>query len=1489
MNKTIMTKKTEEEQQSMPSRSSTSGGGRGSRRTSSDEEIAAIQSEIEQVEASYYNINNTSSSIPSSSPLRRATFNSVRDALSNLRDRLMVHHNHHSQRQQEQNQHQSSTYNSVEQNNIGQQNQNQRRSIIQQLSNRLSILDAAHSSRVPLQVMMMHRGNSTRQQGVPVVTDAPQQASLMNDDSDNNDNDGIEVVIGSSSGSSVHPTLSSSRPAISVSANVFSVSTRDLMSVGEGLLHHSNDDDGYDGLSSSPPAAAAATTSPTSATGCARDSSRLGPRRSSVLFASRIVAHQSVRDGSSNVLLASVSSTAVASASATGQQTDGASAARENNSTTISGGREGMLTSLARSSWHGFGDLGSSNGSPGRRGSSSNGMILSGTASSRDFGSHLHPSISRDKLSTISDIGSSVGSSSMGVDDHVEDVEMEEAIPLTDDKPVTNILYSWGKGIQSLHDDNADRAIPIDDGNDGDNNAKVSSRLESKSILSIATGQNHSVCATAQGTTYVVGTNIHGCVDPNLAEGTSIYRPQLFESLSNVRVVQVSCGYDHTAALSSNGSVWTWGSNTYGQLGHRINNNGNNSVKDASFEGPTRCRPTGMALGKGRRASSVACGTYYTLVLTTHMSLLACGKAVIAGHRELSEFGVPKELPTLVGLPLVGMAAGDGHAVVITAHGTAFVWGDNRHSCCGREYPTELTVPLAMKLPSCQSSSSGGGDGLSIPDEVAIQDATCGLEHTVLVTRSGRLLVCGNNNFGQLGIAASELNSSNTVIPVNHPNGGRFVSAEAGIANSLILDDAGDVWTTTGQHGIQCILAGKSALAISAGGDSNIAIIAAAPTGVKLLQRQFSMEEIENPTSIVDAVHGMIVELEDGKGDKSNLSQEIARKSEELLRYPSYLNSLFVNPKQLDNMFERLLRVCSADAMQELARAFERGLKGGLDSLRDTRLIHGEAVRCLLQYILFFDIRRDESVVFDLHGETISTFCDTILSVPFEGYKALHSFATSQYTGSLFVKMLVKPLLRTLNICASYTVDENEVEHFTPSRRAVPVIVAVLSWLYSMAEEQNLAKPTDFYSDGVSEINVETLFSDLYTMKRTSEHERSKQFFITSHPWLLSPGCKRNLLQMESQVAQYKAMLGDVKVSESTNNITVEPFFHLEIEREHLVEQTLEKIKQADPKDIRKRLRVSFKGEEGLDAGGVTKEFFQLLSEELFDINSGLWTTKFGDEVNWFNSDNSWDEKGYEMIGLLFGLALYNSVLLDVRFPMAVYRKLLGLPLGLEDIVDEELRRGLKQLLDYEGDDVEDIFCLSFEVSWMELGEERRLDLKPDGANIPVTNDNREEYVLRYVSWILVDSIKDQWNAFEVGVMRIMEDASLDLFLPEELELLVVGSGVLDFKALESNTKYEGGYDAETEVVKNFWLYVNNASKETQVQLLKFATASTKAPIGGLGKMPFIIQRAGLDSDLLPTSHTCFNTLLLPEYGSYEKLENNLNRAVLECEGFGLE
>ena len=90
--------------------------------------------------------------------------------------------------------------------------------------------------------------------------------------------------------------------------------------------------------------------------------------------------------------------------------------------------------------------------------------------------------------------------------------------------------------------------------------------------------------------------------------------------------------------------------------------------------------------------------------------------------------------------------------------------------------------------------------------------------------------------------------------------------------------------------------------------------------------------------------------------------------------------------------------------------------------------------------------------------------------------------------------------------------------------------------------------------------------------------------------------------------------------------------------------------------------------------------------------------------------------------------------------------------------------------------------------------------------------------------------------------------------------------------------------------MKNFWKFVSESTPETQLQLLKFATGSSRAPIGGLAELKFKIQRNGGDSLQLPTSHTCFNTLLLPDYGdNYDKLAERLGRAVLECEGFGLQ
>lgn len=381
----------------------------------------------------------------------------------------------------------------------------------------------------------------------------------------------------------------------------------------------------------------------------------------------------------------------------------------------------------------------------------------------------------------------------------------------------------------------------------------------------------------------------------------------------------------------------------------------------------------GMALGQGRRASSIACGTSYTLVLTDHFAVLACGIASIAGYRDAQNWGVPQEIPSLIGLPLVGMSAGDGHASVVTAHGTAYIWGENRNGCCARAFPETMSLPVPVKAPSPSAQS----------DDVAIVHVACGLEHSVFVTRTGHLLVCGSNWSGQLGIAASELQSTSAIVSLRHPKGGSFVSVEAGNSHSLVLDSAGDLWVTN-PIGLHCILRGKSVLALAAGGDNCIAITSA-PHGVKSLQRQFSMEMTDSRKSLVDDLNELLNDMEFNDTMKKHAGQEIAQKLEELLRYPSLLNFV-LNPAKVENMFERCLCSNDVETKQIMANSIERGMKVGLDSLRGSRMIYPEAVRCLLSYIKFFDMRRDDSVVFDMRGEVIFLFCDTILGVPFEGY-----------------------------------------------------------------------------------------------------------------------------------------------------------------------------------------------------------------------------------------------------------------------------------------------------------------------------------------------------------------------------------------------------------------------------------------------------------------------------------------------------------------------
>lgn len=419
-----------------------------------------------------------------------------------------------------------------------------------------------------------------------------------------------------------------------------------------------------------------------------------------------------------------------------------------------------------------------------------------------------------------------------------------------------------------------------------------------------------------------------------------------------------------------------------------------------------------------------------------------------------------------------------------------------------------------------------------------------------------------------------------------------------------------------------------------------------------------------------------------------------------------------------------------------------------------------------------------------------------------------------------------------------------------------------------------------FYNDAVnSELDIKADFQRW--------RSPGPRFSFAAHPFILDPAAKARLLQYDAEVQMGRRVQEAVLASLFQRRM--EPYLVLRIRRSHLLQDTLLQIQRKNSSDLKKPLKVKFEGEAGIDEGGVQKEFFQLLIAELFNPQFGMLTLHEGQRYMWFNKDSLESNMEFELMGILLGLAIYNSVILDITFPPVVYKKLMGEKIGMKDLecFMPELAKGLRQLLTFDGD-VEAVFMRKFEVTYDVFGEEKTVELKEGGSQIALTNDNREEYVELYVNYVLNVSVSRQYTAFQRGFRDLCDSEPLKMFRSEELELLICGSPVLDFDALEASTRYEDGFEADSPVILLFWQVVHSLSLEDKKNFLGFCTGSDRAPIKGLGSLALTISKNGPDSDRLPTAHTCFNHLLLPEYSTKEKLEKALQTALANSKGFGL-
>ncbi|XP_076467951.1 putative E3 ubiquitin-protein ligase HECTD2 [Babylonia areolata] len=443
-----------------------------------------------------------------------------------------------------------------------------------------------------------------------------------------------------------------------------------------------------------------------------------------------------------------------------------------------------------------------------------------------------------------------------------------------------------------------------------------------------------------------------------------------------------------------------------------------------------------------------------------------------------------------------------------------------------------------------------------------------------------------------------------------------------------------------------------------------------------------------------------------------------------------------------------------------------------------------------------------------------------------------------------------------------------------------------------------LVSHSDFYNSTLDHLD---LMAEYYAWQNPSSHAG---FSFCQYPFILSIAAKRSILQKDSEqqmiIQARKSLVAKVQRRQLPDVGML--FLNLTIRRSHIVSDSLNEIARKQH-DLKKKLKVVFAGEPGLDMGGLTKEWFLLLIRKIFHQDYGMFTYDKRAGVHWFSLTPCDNYQEFNLVGVLMGLAVYNSINLDVRFPTVCYRKLLSpavvpfnnpratvgiVTTSLQDLAKmmPDMARGLQDLLEYDGD-VEEDFGLTFQVSQTEFGHLKATPLKPGGENLAVTNENRQEYVQLYCDWLVNRAVFQQFAAFYHGFHSVCASNALIMLRPEEVEMLVCGNPTLVMSELKKVTVYDG-YTQQDSTIRYFWDVVLHMPLDMQKKLLLFATGSDRVPIGGMGEMTFKISRIN-DLDLLPMSHTCFNQLVLPPYKSRKVLKQKILTAIQNAEGFGLE
>ncbi|KAK1934894.1 HECT-domain (ubiquitin-transferase) containing protein [Babesia divergens] len=429
------------------------------------------------------------------------------------------------------------------------------------------------------------------------------------------------------------------------------------------------------------------------------------------------------------------------------------------------------------------------------------------------------------------------------------------------------------------------------------------------------------------------------------------------------------------------------------------------------------------------------------------------------------------------------------------------------------------------------------------------------------------------------------------------------------------------------------------------------------------------------------------------------------------------------------------------------------------------------------------------------------------------------------------------------------------------------------------------------------EASVEISGNHLSLIYFTEKHSRALNCLIKQSPSLLTTSfvaivrLAPNCLSFDVKRQYFRQ-----KLKEGRQGLRLDTV-RINVRRQHVFLDSYHQLRLRSGDEMKGKLSVSFGGEEGVDAGGLTREWFNILAKEMFNPNYGLFRREGSKQE--FNHPNPLSGINpdhlnfFKFIGRVIGKAVYDGQHIDAYFCRSFYKHMLCrkiIPADAES-VDPQFYQNLTSINNCRLEDLGLELFFSTEID--EFGKVKVIDLIPDGRNVHVTDDNKHKYIELLCRHKVTNGIKDQLDAFMSGFQELIPPELISIFDDKELELLISGIPTIDLADLRRNVDYVN-YTVKSEQIVWLWEFLEGLDQNNLAAFLQFVTGTSRVPIGGFkhlmgmrGPQRISIHRT-FGSERLPSAHTCFNQLDLPAYSSRDKLHQKMLQAIMEGkEGFG--